>query len=242
MNLFQFSVHKMKISRIWFWIILVSLVSEFSIAQRFEIGVAVGGVNYVGEIGSTQYIQPRHLETGLVFKRNYNERICLRAMYSRGKLSGNDINGSELDRLNRGYSFANSYSTLGAAIEINYVKLPIGEFEFAWTPYIHAGIKRMVIENIYFDPFEKMSRPTGKVVTIGIPFGVGVKFNFGHSWIFAAEVRPQFTMSDNLDGSNPDLEINPAARQFSTSLSNDWLVFTGISITYGFGRLPCCRE
>ena len=98
------------------------------------------------------------------------------------------------------------------------------------------------VEDIYFEPFEKMSRSSGKVVTVGVPFGVGVKFNFGQSWILAAEVQPQFTFSDNLDGSYPNLEKNPMARQFSTSLSSDWLVFTGISITYGFGRLPCCRE
>lgn len=243
--LFQFSVNKMNINRIWFWIAFASLVSGFSTAQRHEIGVSVGGVNYVGEIGSTKYIQPRHLEIGLIYKRNFNERIGLRAIYSMGKLSGNDTNASELDRLERWpgpLSFANDYSVLGARVEINYVKFPVGEFGFAWTPYIHAGINRMVIEDIYFEPFERISRSDGKVVTVGVPFGIGVKFNFGQSWILAAEVQPQFTFSDNLDGSYPDREKKPTARQFSTSLSNDWLVFTGISITYGFGRLPCCRE
>lgn len=240
--LLQFSLNKMNISHNWFWIALFGLVSSFSTAQRHEIGVTFGGVNYVGEIGSTQYIQPRHLEIGLIYKRNYNERIGLRAIYSRGKLSGNDLNASELDRLRRGYSFANNYSSLGAAIEINYVKLPVGAFGFSWTPYIHAGVNRVIVENIFFDPIKTSSSTSGKVVTIGMPFGVGVKFNFGKSLILAAEVRPQFTLSDNLDGSSPDLEKNPSAKQFSTSLSNDWLVFTGISITYGFGRLPCCRD
>ena len=232
----------MNIRRIWFWIVLFGLVSSFSTAQRHEIGVTFGGVNYVGEIGSTQYIQPRHLEIGLIYKRNYNERIGLRVLYSRGKLSGNDLNASELDRLNREYSFANNYSSLGAAIEINYVKLPVGEFGFSWTPYIHAGVNRMIIQDIYFDKSVPSSSASGKVVTIGIPFGVGVKFNFGKSWILAAEVRPQFTFSDNLDGSFPNTEKNPSLDPFSTSLSSDWLVFTGISITYGFGRLPCCRD
>ena len=232
----------MSINRIWLWITLIILVSSFSTAQRHEIGVTFGGVNYVGEIGSTQYIQPRHLEIGLIYKRNYNERIGLRVLYSRGKLSGNDLNASELDRLNREYSFANNYSSLGAAIEINYVKLPVGEFGFSWTPYIHAGVNRMIIQDIYFDKSVPSSSASGKVVTIGIPFGVGVKFNFGKSWILAAEVRPQFTFSDNLDGSFPNTEKNPSLDPFSTSLSSDWLVFTGISITYGFGRLPCCRD
>jgi hypothetical protein len=100
----------------------------------------------------------------------------------------------------------------------------------------------MVSQDIYFEPFEKMSRHAGKVLTLSVPFGVGVKFNFGQSWILAAEIQPQFTLTDNLDGSSPNFEKKPDARKFSTSLSTDWLVFTGISITYGFGRLPCCRE
>lgn len=235
----------MNIYRVWFWIAFACLVGGFSTAQRHEIGVSVGGVNYVGEIGSTQYIQPRHLEIGIIYKRNFNDRIILRAIYSMGKLSGNDENASELDRLERlpgPLSFANDYSILGVRVEINYVKFPVGEFGFSWTPYIHAGINRMVTEDIYFEPFERISRSAGKVTTVSVLFGVGVKLNFGQSWILAAEVQPQLTMSDNLDGSYPDLEKKTTARQFSTSLSKDWLVFTGISITYGFGRLPCCRE
>lgn len=80
----------MNIYRIWFWIAFVCLMSGFSTAQRHEIGVSVGGVNYIGEIGSTQYIQPRHLEVGIIYKRNFNDRIGIRAIYSMGKLSGND--------------------------------------------------------------------------------------------------------------------------------------------------------
>lgn len=232
----------MNINRIWFWIVFACLVSGFSTAQRYEIGVSLGGVNYVGEIGSTQYIQPRHLEVGIIFKQHFSERIGVRGVFGRGKLSGNDASASELDRLKRNLFFDYNYITLGIGIEVNYVELPIGDFGFSWTPYIHAGVNRLIIDDLYFKSFENTPQGMGKTTTISIPFGIGVKFNFGQSWILAAEVQPQFTMSDNLDGSYPDLEKNPTARQFSTSLSNDWLVFTGISITYGFGRLPCCRE
>ena len=90
------------------------------------------------------------------------------------------------------------------------------------------------------DRYENIAKSDGKSMNIGIPFGVGVKFNLGQYWVIAGEVRPQVTFSDNLDGSNP--KKKPEAKQFSTSLSTDWLVFTGISITYSFGRLPCCRD
>ena len=112
----------MNINRIWFWIAFACLVSDFSTAQRHEIGVSVGGVNYIGEIGNNKYIQPRHLESGFIYKRNFDDRIGLRAIYSMGKLSGNDENASELERLERWpgpLSFANDYSSLGLRIEIN---------------------------------------------------------------------------------------------------------------------------
>ena len=118
----------------------------------------------------------------------------------------------------------------------------IGDFSTSWTPYLHVGVQRMVTDELYFPTFENTASAHGKKMTLGIPFGAGVKINLGQYWVVAAEVQPQLTFSDNLDGSFPNTDKQPLARKFSTSLSNDWLVFTGISITYAFGRLPCCRE
>lgn len=232
----------MSMNRIYLWVATACLTGFWGTAQRHEIGFISGGVNYIGEIGSTQYIQPKHFDFGIIYKRNFNQRVGLRASINRGKLSGNDANATEIERFMRGLSFSNTYTALGLGIEVNYVDLPVGEFGFSWTPYLHAGIKRMIIEDIYYNSFEQMARANGKKLTLSVPFGVGVKFNFGQYWVVALEVQPQFTFSDNLDGSYPNLDKQPSAQQFSTSLSNDWLVFTGISITYGFGRLPCCRE
>lgn len=227
---------------IWIWCIIWNFGMTLGYAQRHEIGVTVGGVNYIGEVGNTQYFNPRNLGYGIIYKRNFTQRVSLRAQFTTGKFSANDRNATDLERLNRNFSFSNSYTALGVGVEVNYVPLKIGEFDLSWTPYLHAGIQRLVTDDLYFAPFEDDARSLGKAITMSIPFGAGVKFNLGQYWVVAAEVQPQITFSDNLDGSFPNVDKQPLAQKFSTSLSSDWLVFTGISITYAFGDLPCCRE
>ncbi len=235
-------MYSFRMNRIWFYCVLFGFGCFVSHAQRHELGLLIGGVNYIGEVGKTQYFNPRHLGYGIIYKRNISQRIALRAQFSTGKFSANDINASDLDRRARGLYFQNNYTAWGAGIEVNYVSFPVGDFGTSWTPFLHAGIQRMVTDELYFTTFENNAQAHGKKMTLSVPFGIGVKFNFGRYWVIAAEVQPQFTFTDNLDGSFPNTDKQPLARKFSTSLSSDWLVFTGISITYAFGRLPCCRE
>lgn len=227
---------------IWVWCLIFLYGGFLCHGQRHELGFLVGGINYIGEVGNTQYINPKHAAYGIIYKRNLTQRISLRGQFSTGKFSANDLTSKDKDRLARGLSFSNTYTAWGAAIEVNYVNLPIGDFGTSWTPYLHAGVQRIVVDDLYFTPFENTAWSQGKHMTVSVPFGVGLKLNLGQYWVIAAEVQPQITLTDNLDGSFPNIEKQPQARKFSTSLSSDWLVFTGISITYAFGKLPCCRE
>jgi hypothetical protein len=48
----------------------------------------------------------------------------------------------------------------------------------------------------------------------------------------------RYTLTDNLDGSNP---LNKIA--FGNIGNNDWYLFTGLTISFTFGDLPCyCKE
>lgn len=227
---------------IWLLCLFFLFYCFTSRGQRHELGLLVGGINYIGEVGSTQYINPKHLGYGIIYKRNFTRRISLRGQFSTGKFSANDFNSEEQDRLARGLFFSNNYTAWGAGVEVNYVNLPVGDFGTSWTPFLHIGIQRMVVNDLYYTPIENNAWSQGKHMTVSVPFGLGLKVNLGQFWVIAAEVQPQFTLSDNLDGSYPNTEKQPQAKKFSTSLSSDWLVFTGISITYAFGKLPCCRE
>ena len=53
-----------------------------STAQINEIGVFVGGANYVGDIGSEYYINPNNFMGGVIYKYNLNPRMALRGTFT----------------------------------------------------------------------------------------------------------------------------------------------------------------
>ena len=67
---------------------------------------------------------------------------------------------------------------------------------------------------------------------------LGYKTNISNHLVLAAEVGARYTFSDELDGSVPDNEFREQF-SFGNTNSNDWYVFSGITLTYTFGRRPC---
>ena len=96
--------------------------------QEYEIGVSLGGTNYVGDIGSTSYINPNKLAGTVFFKYNYNPRVALKATYSYLPIAGDDAKAGSDFRNNRALGFSNTIN-LGFSNTINEVALGL-EFNF----------------------------------------------------------------------------------------------------------------
>ena len=54
----------------------------------------------------------------------------------------------------------------------------------------------------------------------------------------------RYTLTDNLDGSNPENEFaDIPTYKFGNISNNDWYIFTGLTISFTFGDLPCyCKD
>ena len=72
----------------------------------------------------------------------------------------------------------------------------------------------------------------------GIPMVLGYKQSISPNFILAAEIGARYTFSDELYGSVPDADFREQFA-FGNTNSNDWYVFTGITLTYTFGKKPC---
>lgn len=99
---------------------------------------------------------------------------------------------------------------------------------------------------------------TEKQTKFTVPFGAGYKYKY-RNFVIAAEVGFRYTKTDNLDfsfanekdftfnvepGLDPDqIEILNnniiKSRQVGNTSNYDWYVFTGLTLTYTFGRPPC---
>ena len=86
----------------YFAAILFLLAATFSsFSQTYEIGGMLGGTNYIGDIGKTNYIAPNNVAFGGIFKWNRSSRHSFRGSLMVARISGDDNDSKETRRKQR---------------------------------------------------------------------------------------------------------------------------------------------
>lgn len=213
-----------------------SSLATFS--QTYEMGVFVGGSNVIGDVGPTNYINPNSFAIGGVIKWDKSTRYDFRASLIYTKLRADDANSDLPSRVERGFNIQAKMLEASLGMEFNFFDFNLHNFSKPATPYIYGGISVFAHDKIFIRNGE--SDDYGNRITFGIPMGVGVKAKLAQHVIVGFEVGARYTFTDNLDGSNPIKELaDREDLKFGNIFSDDWYVFTGITITYSFGRKPC---
>lgn len=205
-------------------------------AQIHEVGVFLGGSNYIGDVGSTTYISPDKPAFGLLYRWNKSPRHAYRFSYTQSTITANDLDSKEGGRKLRGYRFDNTIRELSAGLEFNFFDFNLHESKRKVTPYVFSGLSYFRYDSLYIQSGE--TEKEKKAGSIAIPMIVGVKTNLTTNFVLGLEVGARYTFTDNLDGSNPDND-NLKALRFGDLNNNDWYVFSGITLTYTFGNKPC---
>ncbi len=211
-------------------------------AQIHEIGVFLGGSNYIGDVGSTTYISPNEPAFGILYKWNKSHRHAFRFSYTQSKIVANDLNSKEPARNLRGYRFENSIKEVSLGLEFNFFDFNLHNIERKFSPYVYSGLSYFRYNEFYFPTGSKVAKQDRNAGSAGIPIHLGLKSNVWPYIIIALEVGARYTFIDNLDGSNPQ-NANLKIFRFGNINNNDWYVFSGVTITYTFGNTPCyCAE
>jgi len=205
-------------------------------SQIHEIGVFLGGSNYVGDVGPTTYIAPNEPAFGLLYKWNKSPRHSWRFSYTQSKISSDDLDSNEPGRNLRGYHFENSIKEVSLGLEFNFFDFNLHTLENKITPYVASGINYLRRDELYIKDGETLEN--GGANSLAIPIILGVKASISRSLILGLEVGARYSFTDNLDGSNPKDE-SLKSLQFGNINNNDWYVFSGLTLTYTFGERPC---
>jgi len=210
-------------------------------AQINEIGVFLGGSNFIGDVGKTNYIAPNELAFGILYKWNKSPRHSYRFSYMQSTITGNDLDSEVPGRKLRGYKFKNNIKEFSAGMEFNFFDFNLHEtLKKKITPYVFSGLSYFAYDELYV--INGQTKKDYTESTLAIPMIVGVKSNIFDHIVLGIEVGARYTFTDNLDGSLPKNE-NLAPLQFGNINSKDWYVFTGITLTYTFTEKPCyCAE
>ena len=259
---------------------LVVLCAGLSFAQRHEIGVKLGTVSVYGD-ANTKFFQiapDNSLDrktlpfTGSIFyKRNLNYYQGIKLSFGYNMAFFSDIFQKKYQNINA----SASNDILDASVTFEYNFFPINDElkrdETMWSPYVFAGLSGLIIDSPAAT-LDVRQRGTDYIITpsiedsaskkkfsVGIPFGVGLKYKFGYNWTIALEALFRPTFSDDLDYNNiKKLDYNvqyngvsnrPAAEaavekflnENAGNKSKDWLNTITLGVSYSFGRTPCCK-
>ena len=229
--------------RSWLFCVFLCLHLQ-SRGQFHEVGVFLGGANYIGDIGATYFVYPENPAFGLVYRWNRTTRYSLRANAVIMNIKKSDYSPADFARFNRRYRFENEIMEFSTGVEINFYNFNLHGNDKKIAPYLFLGAGFIRYDLFYHDPNTLQTEEYGKGGGITLPAIIGAKVNVSPFVVIGLEVGVRYTLTDNLDGSAPETEdILTNDIKFGNLNNNDWYVFTGLTISFTFGDLPCyCKE
>lgn len=188
------------------------------LGQKHEIGIMAGGSGFIGDVGETQglsSLNELNFASGFFYRLNPDYYFSIRAMFTKGKMSADDLNSSETFKLNRGLHFSSTIHELSVVAEYNFFKFSKirSNRKHFHTPYIFGGVAGFLFNPKAFnkngEEFELQKLGTeGQLINgdkryslaqIAVPFGFGYKVNITKRLKVSAEFGWRLTFTDYLD-------------------------------------------
>ncbi len=224
----------------YFTVLIITLLSGAQLhSQTYEIGLFAGGSNFIGDVGNSSYINPNAPVLGGIAKWNRSARHAFRASVLFANLNASDFKSDDIRRQNRGYEFSGSLIEGSLGIEYTFWDFDMHEsFNRPASPYLYTGFTYFYHDSFALDPVEDALVKTDSEWDLAIPMVLGFKAQVSSSFVLALELGARYTFADNLDGSFPG-EEEYGNVSFGNINNKDWYMFSGLTITYTFGRQPC---
>lgn len=243
-------------------------------AQQNEIGVLAGVTYYIGDINPSVHFNSPKPAVGIIYRNNINKRISFRSNIIRGTLFSADSKVKY--NTNRNLHFKSSLTELACIVEINYLKFLPGVTDYKASTYVFGGLSFFMFnpKALYDGTWHELQplRTEGydnayPRYNIGIPFGMGMKFNISKYVALAVEWGLRKTFSDYIDDiskvypdslyilnakpltaifadRSPEINMpaNKAGSQRGNSSTKDYYSFAGISLTIKIkNKKPACN-
>jgi len=206
--------------------ILFLFISYHLQAQTWEVGGAVGGAGYIGDLNPNNPVKISGVSGGVFVARNFDGYLSARLNVAYGKISADDSKSSSEQFRDRNLSFNSPIKEASLIGQFNFMNYIPDAGRNKYTPYIYSGIGWATYSphaNYLGDSYslrdlttEGQTRPY-KSGTLVVPYGVGIKYNFNGKWTAGADLGYRFTFTDYLDDvsgvyADPNLLPNNTSR------------------------------
>ena len=122
-------------------------------------------------------------------------------------------------------------------VEYTFWEFDLHEAVSAFTPYMYTGVTFT-----WHDALRRtgtLFEPVGRETNYAIPMVLGLKKTLGTKFLIGVEIGARYSFSDAIDGSANVSDSQGNNVPFGNTNNNDWYVFSGVTLTYAFGRKPC---
>lgn len=192
-------------------VLLFGCFGLISNAQKSEIGGMVGTSFYLGELNPTSLFANIQPCGGIIYRYNFNPRFALKANLLFAEVQASDYDNN--NQYARNLSFRSPITEISTQLELNFLNLYNIPARNHFAPYIYLGLSifsfnpQAEYEGRFYDLQSLGTEGQGlegqkdpySLVSIAIPFGIGVKWNVGKYVSLGAEWGMRYTFTDYLD-------------------------------------------
>ena len=200
-------------------------------AQNIDLGFSGGVSYYVGEINpSTQVLNQPMPSVGIFYRKNINKRYALRHGVNYAKLSAAEETRSTALSEYRQLSFSSDLWEAYSMLEFNFLPYKINDKSTSpFSPYVFIGLAIFRVNPTASGRL--FSDVESSMISVSIPFGLGLKFHFAGNLGLGIEWGMRKTYTDNIDGLPSQYENG---YQLSNTQNNDWYSILGVTLNYKF--------
>jgi hypothetical protein len=224
-------------------------------AQRHEVGLFLGASYYNGDLNASAPFVLAKPAAGVAYRYIMNPRWAFKFNGYYGQLEGDDQSNPDAGLRDRNLYFKSNLFEFAGLMEFNFMRFTPGSERERFTPFIFGGLSvfrfnpRAVFNNQWYDlqPLGTEGQGTTaypdrhhySLTSVGIPFGLGMKFSISQTTQVAFEWGMRKTFTDYIDDvsktyADPFIlwsENTPAAMLFGNRMLDDAIALMGLQVS-----------
>lgn len=216
-----------------FWVVGLTFIACTASAQKSEVGVGIGTLNYTGDLARTYNVLNSRPAATVFYRSNVSQVVSLRAALTGGALGASDKRPIDAFAEQRNASFSLFLMEASTVMEYHFMNWRDDKHIVRFTPYLFGGLAIFGISGTQNKNAEYSN------VQAAIPFGLGMKYILNPKWYVALELGARKTFFDYLDNVSTGNNRLVKNYQYGNPNDNDAYYFFGISITRTFYEIPC---
>lgn len=213
-----------------------SMIPLLANAQKHELGIALGGMNYTGEISQSYNLRTYRQSLYGFYKNNIDPAWGIKISLLEGEFNAADKNSSDPLPLFRNQASSATIVEFATMAEYNFFDYrKAHDQRRKFTPYLAGGLAFAI-----YSQNTTNKKEVADGTTLAIPFGVGLRYQLSTYLNLGFEFIARKTFSDYLDGISS--KRSPRGLELGDPYAKDWYYFTGFTFSYTFYGVKCPRS